>query len=123
MLNHPNLGKLILRVGVSALMLTHGIPKLMLLFSGNINFPDPIGIGSFFSLILAVIGEAICPMLIIIGLKTRLAAIPAAITMAVAAFIVHGGDPIAKKELALLYLLGFVAVALLGPGSYSVDRS
>lgn len=123
MLNHPNLGKLILRVGVSALMLTHGIPKLMLLFSGNINFPDPIGIGSLFSLILAVIGEAICPMLIIIGLKTRLAAIPAAITMAVAAFIVHGGDPIAEKEMALMYLFGFVAIALLGPGSYSVDRS
>lgn len=123
MLNHPNIGKLILRVGASALMLTHGIPKLMKLISGDFDFPDPIGVGSLFSLILAVIGEAICPMLIIIGLKTRLAAIPAAITMAVAVFIMHAGDPIAEKEKALLYLFAFVAIALVGPGSYSVDRS
>ena len=123
MLNHPNIGKLILRVGVSALILTHGIPKLMKLLSGDTDFGDPIGVGPLFSLILAVIGEAICPILIIIGLKTRLAAVPAAITMAVAAFIVHAGDPIATKEKALLFLIGFVAIALVGPGSYSVDRS
>ena len=123
MLNHPNIGKLILRVSVSALMLTHGIPKLMKLISGDFSFPDPIGVGAAVSLILAVIGEAICPMLIIIGLKTRVAAIPAAITMAVAAFIVHSGDPIAEKEKALLFFFGFLAIALIGPGSYSVDKS
>ncbi len=42
--------------------------------------------------------------------------------MAVAAFVVHGADPFERKEMALLYLIGFTAIALLGAGKYSVDK-
>ena len=115
-------GLLLLRLGFSGLMLTHGIPKLMNLVQGNLEFSDPLGIGAVPSLILTVIGEVICPLLIIIGYKTRLAAIPAAITMAVAAFVIHGADPIGTKEKALLYFFAFVIIALTGPGKFSVDR-
>ena len=104
------------------MMLTHGIPKFMNLIQGNMEFGDPIGIGSSLSLILTVLGEAICPLLIIIGYKTRLATIPTIITMAVAAFIVHGEDPFGTKEKALLYLCAFIVIALIGAGKYSVDR-
>jgi len=118
-----DLGLLIMRVGFGALMLTHGIPKLFKLISGDFSFGDPIGIGPTASLILTVIAEAICPILIIIGLKTRLSAIPVVITMAVAAFIVHAGDPIATKEKALLYLVGFLGIALMGGGRFGLSRS
>jgi putative oxidoreductase len=104
-------------------MLTHGIPKLMNLVQGNLEFADPLGIGAVPSLILTVIGEAICPLLIIIGYKTRLAAIPTAITMAVAAFMIHSADPIGTKEKALLFLFAFVVIALTGAGKHSVDRN
>tara|TARA_R110000772_G_scaffold84356_1_gene178113 strand:+ start:311 stop:682 length:372 start_codon:yes stop_codon:yes gene_type:complete len=117
-----HIGLLLLRVSFSGLMLTHGIPKLMNLVQGNLEFSDPLGIGAVPSLILTVIGEVICPLLIIIGYKTRLAAIPAAITMAVAAFVIHGADPIGTKEKALLYFFAFVIIALTGPGKFSVDR-
>ncbi len=60
--------------------------------------------------------------LVIIGFKTRLAAIPVIITMAVAAFIVHAADPLGTKEMAILYLIAFTVIALLGAGKYSVDR-
>lgn len=115
-------GLLFLRLTFSGMMLTHGIPKLLNLIQGDIQFGDPIGLGPTVSLILAVIGEAICPLLIILGLKTRIAAILTIITMAVAAFIVHGSDPLGTKELALLYLFGFTAIALLGSGRFSLDR-
>tara|TARA_B110000977_G_scaffold169988_1_gene220355 strand:- start:1930 stop:2307 length:378 start_codon:yes stop_codon:yes gene_type:complete len=118
-----HIGLLLLRLGFSGLMLTHGIPKLMKLLQGNLEFADPLGIGALPSLILTVIGEVICPLLIIIGYKTRLAAIPAAITMAVAAFVIHGADPIGTKEKALLYLFAFVIIALTGAGKYAVDRN
>tara|TARA_B110000285_G_scaffold147559_1_gene164719 strand:+ start:951 stop:1244 length:294 start_codon:yes stop_codon:yes gene_type:complete len=95
----------------------------MKLLQGNLEFADPLGIGALPSLILTVIGEVICPLLIIIGYKTRLAAIPAAITMAVAAFVIHGADPIGTKEKALLYLFAFVIIALTGAGKYAVDRN
>jgi putative oxidoreductase len=99
-----HIGLLLLRLGFSSLMLTHGIPKLMNLVQGNMQFGDPIGIGSNLSFILTILGEVICPLLIIMGFKTRLAAIPTIITMAVAAFVVHAADPIGTKEKALLFL-------------------
>ena len=116
-----DIGIAILRIGASALMLVHGYGKLQMLINGA-EFGNPIGIGSTPSLFLAVIGEFVCPILIIIGLKTRLAAIPTAITMAVAAFLVHSADPFQKKELALVFLLIFVVIALVGPGKFSIDK-
>lgn len=41
--------------------------------------------------------------------------------MLVAAFIQHGDDPFGKKEMALLYLLVYVALLVLGGGKYSID--
>lgn len=118
-----DLGLLVLRIGVAGLLLTHGVPKFLAFIGGDLSVVgDPIGIGALLSTILVLLGELVAPVLIIIGIKTRFAAVASAITMAIAAFVVHGGDSIAKKELALLYLIGFVAIALMGAGSISVDK-
>ncbi len=119
-LNH--IGLALLRIGPSVMMLTHGIPKFQKIISGNLEFGDPLGLGAAPSLFLAVIGEVICPILIIIGFKTRWVAIPPAITMAVAAFVHHAADDFGTKEKAFLYLVIFVVIILLGPGKYSFDR-
>lgn len=118
-----DLAILIMRLGFGGLMLPHGYRKLMMLIEnwGEIQFGDPIGIGPVFSLILAVFAEVVCSIIIIIGFKTKLFIIPLIVTMFVAAFVVHGADPLAKKEMALLYFFGFIAIALLGSGKYSVD--
>lgn len=120
--NFPDLALLILRLGAASLMLTHGIPKINMLFASPIQFADPIGVGQTLSLIFALLGEVVAPIFIIIGFKTRLATIPAIITMAVAAFIVHAKDTIDIKEKALLFLICFIAIFLAGAGKYSVDK-
>ena len=117
-----DIGLALLRIAPSAMMLTHGFPKFQKIINGNLEFADPLGIGAAPSLFLVVIGEFICPLLLIIGFKTRWVAIPTAIAMAVAAFIHHGSDSFADKEKALLYLVFFISIILLGPGRYSVDR-
>ncbi|MDC6363242.1 MULTISPECIES: DoxX family protein [Flavobacteriaceae] len=117
-----HLGLALLRIVPSVFMLTHGYPKLLKLINGNTEFANPFGIGEAPSLFLAVIGEFICPLLMVIGFKTRWAAIPTAITMAVAAFMIHGADPFGTKEKALLFFVVFVVIFLLGPGKYSVDK-
>ena len=117
-----HIGLFILRFTFSAMMLSHGIPELLNLIQGTLMQRDPIGIGVLATTILVVIAEAICPLLVIIGYKTRFASIPVIITMGVAAFIVHGADPIGMKEKALLFMFAFLAIVLLGPGKHSVDR-
>ncbi|MRH99587.1 DoxX family membrane protein [Kriegella sp. EG-1] len=117
-----DIGLGILRIGSSVLMLTHGIPKLSKLLSGDFEFGDPIGIGVPASLFLAVIAEFLCPVFVLIGYKTRLATIPIIITMLVAIFFVHLSDPFGVMEKAILYLLLFTVILIMGAGKYSIDR-
>lgn len=117
-----NITLLFLRVAFGGMMLTHGIPKFLNLVSGDFSFVDPIGIGQPASLILAVLAEVVFPMLVIIGFKTRLASIPVILTMLVALFVHHANDAFGIKEKAILYLIGFITIALLGAGKYSVDK-
>ena len=119
-------GLLLLRTVPSGIMMTHGWPKFQRLLAQwgseeGVRFFDFMGLGPEISLVLTVLAELIAPALMIVGVKTRLAAIPAAFTMGVAAFVVHGEDPLGDKELALLYLVCFAAVAFLGAGSWSLD--
>lgn len=118
--NFTDLALFVLRLGFGGLMLTHGIPKINRL-SNAAEFPDPLGIGGMPSLILCLIGEVLAPILIIVGFKTKWAAIPAAITMAVAAFVIHAKDDLGTKEHALLYLIAFVVIFLAGAGKLSID--
>jgi putative oxidoreductase len=114
---------LIVRVTVSAFMLSHGIPKLSRLFgSGEVQFADPFGLGVGTSLVFAIFAEVVCSILIIIGFFTRLAALPLIFTMLVAAFYAHASDPFATKEKALLYIIIYSMLAVFGSGIYSVDN-
>ncbi len=115
---------LLLRVPFGAFMiLGHGYPKLQRFSEMSTSFPDPLGIGSLPSFLLTLFAEVVCALAILFGFFTRWAAIPLAICMAVAAFIVHAADPFKGRELALVYLIGYVVIYLLGPGRFSVDRS
>lgn len=118
-----SLALLLLRLGSGAMILTHGVPKIMRLFSGNeIKFADPFGLGPEISLVLAAFAEGICAILVILGVKTRLAVIPLIITMLTAVFYAHADDPFGRKELPLLYCLVFIALLLSGSGPYSLDK-
>lgn len=118
--NSIDIALLVLRVGFAGFMLTHGIPKLSML-SDPSSFADPLGVGTTLSLILALIGEVIAPIFLIVGFKTKWAAVPAFITMAVAAFVVHAKDDLGTKEMALLYFIAFLTIFLAGAGKYSLD--
>jgi putative oxidoreductase len=120
---YSHLGLPLFRIAASLMMMSHGYTKFKkLIFGGEIEFYNFMGMGPEISLFLAIIGEWIAPMLIIVGFQTRYAAFLAAFTMGVAAFIVHGADPLGEKELALMYFLSFFMIMLTGPGAYSLDK-
>jgi putative oxidoreductase len=118
-----NLAALVLRMILGGLMIMHGWPKLsgyneMVGMIGN-----PIGLGPDVSLSLAIFGEFICGIFILLGFLTRLSVIPTFITMAVAFFIVHANDDFQIKELSFVYMIIAVAVFILGSGKYSADAA
>mgnify|MGYP003575533762 CR=1 FL=1 len=113
---------LIARVGIALLMLTHGLPKMAMLFSGDpVQFPSVLGFSPELSLGLTVFAEVFCSLLLLAGLGTRLAVVPLIVTMLVAAFVIHAADPFAKQEPALYFLLVYLVLLLAGSGKYSVD--
>lgn len=125
----PSLGLLLYRVAFGGMMVVgHGWPKLMAFSEKAASFPDPLGIGSTMSMVGAVSGELVCSALIVLGLGTRLAALPIAFTMGIAAFLIHANDALflsaegAAKEPALLYMVAFALLFFTGPGRFSVDR-
>lgn len=118
-----DLGLLVLRIFAGGTMLlAHGLPKLMGYAEKAAAFADPLGVGSKFSLILAIFAEAVCAVLVMMGLATRLACIPLMTTMIVAGAVVHAADPWARKELAFVYAFVFLVLAITGAGRFSLDH-
>jgi putative oxidoreductase len=121
-----DIAKLLLRLTLGLLILLHGISKIrggpgfILDIVDKAGLPEPFGY-------LVYVGEVLAPLLVIIGLWTRAAALVIAINMVVAVLLVHTGDLLKLAptggwalELQGLYLLVPIVIALLGAGRYSV---
>ncbi len=119
-----DLGLFSLRVSVSGIMIVeHGLPKLLNparfiegLASKGFPAPDILGY-------MAISAETLFPLLVILGLYTRVSAFIAAGNMFVAAFLSHmimSGDPFSKWEKALLYMIVFLFITIAGPGRWTL---
>ena len=116
-----NLALLILRVGSGILMMNHGYDKLVKFQDMAPNFMNFLGMSGTVSLALVVFAEFFCSIFLILGLFTRLAAIPLIIDVAVAVAKGHNMDIFGDGEHAAIFFLVFVTILLVGPGRISVD--
>jgi putative oxidoreductase len=127
--SYDDVGKLVLRVALATLLLFHGVSKLI----GGVGFitgmlakaglPPALGY-------LVYIGEVLAPLMILLGMWTRPAALVVAINMIVAVLLVHTAQFFTMSqtggwalELQGLYFAAAIAVALLGAGRYSLGSS
>ena len=116
-----SLGLLILRVAAGILMMTHGWSKIQN-FEGMVQSGfDPVGMGATLSVVMLIGAEFIAALFIVLGLLTRLSAVPLIVAMSVAAFVAHASDPLQVKELSLIYLTIFATLLITGAGKYSLD--
>lgn len=117
-----NIAMFILRVGAATLMLVgHGYGKLVGFENISGKFMNFMGLGSTFSLALVVFAEFFCAIFIILGLFTRLAAVPLVFELIVAVAKAHNMDVFDTGEKASLFLLIFTTILIVGPGRISID--
>lgn len=120
-----DLGKLILRVTVGGLLLLHGMHKLLngiapiKAMVAARGLPDALAYGVY-------LGEIVGPIMLIMGLFSRIGAGLVVVNMIVA-LVLSGASLVGLNamgglgvELEAFYLLGALSVALLGAGRYSI---
>ena len=121
-----DLGKAVLRIVLGALILVHGISKMIAGPGFVVKVITDAGLPVELSY-LVYVGEVVAPILLILGLWTRAAALIVVINMIFALSLVHtrqfgemaptGGWAL---ELQGMYLAGALAIALLGAGRLSI---
>lgn len=111
-----------LRIGSGALTMWWGMEKLVQFRKLAPGFPDPLGIGSPASLAVTTVAQVPCALLVVLGCWTRVAAVPPAVAMFVAAFAIHRGDDATYVRHALIYALCYLCIIVAGSGEYSIDH-
>lgn len=123
-----DLGKLILRLTIGGLMLLHGIAKIQSGIGGIEGMLEAKGLPAWIAYGVYV-GELGVPILLILGIFTRLSALVFAFNMVMAIWLAHAGDLFKlgehggwAVELAGMYLFGALAIVFLGPGTIAIRR-
>ncbi|MBL0358529.1 MAG: DoxX family protein [Chitinophagaceae bacterium] len=116
-----NAGMLLFRFGIGVLMINHGYDKLVHFSQMQKDFVNFLGLGQTISLCMVVFAEFFCSLFLILGLFTRLSAIPLLIAMCVALFKAHNSEIFGLGEKAAMYLCAYLLILILGPGKISVD--
>ncbi|MCQ4249566.1 DoxX family protein [Pseudomonas stutzeri] len=121
-----DIGKLVLRLSVGVLILLHGISKLLNGVDGIAGMLSGHGLPTFLAY-GAYLGEVVGPVLVILGLFTRVGAVLMIGNMLFAFGLAHmqqifslsqtGGWAL---ELQGMFLFGSIAIALLGAGRHSI---
>jgi putative oxidoreductase len=125
-MNANDLGKLVLRLTLSGLLLFHGISKIVGGIGPIAGMASKVGMPPAFAY-LVYVGEVVAPLMILFGVWTRIAAAIVVVNMIVAVMLVHttqfftlsrtGGWAL---ELQGFYFMVAIALILFGAGRYSV---
>ena len=119
-----NIFDLIGRVFISLLFLLNGYFKI-LNYNGTIDWMESYGVPGFF-LIPSIILEIVAPLLIIIGYKTKIAAIFLVAFCIATAFIFHADFSNQVQINSFLKNIalagGFIFIAVSGPKKFSLDN-
>lgn len=117
-----DIGKLILRFTLGILLLLHGISKITKGVSGMEGMLQGAGLPAYLAY-GAYVGEVLAPVLVILGLYSRVGAFLIVVNMAFTVFLAHRADllvlgPQGGWALELQGFYFFTALALLytGPG-------
>jgi len=84
--------------------------------------PNPLGLPAALNQLVATFSDTVVPVLVILGVGTRLAVLPTIGVTAIGYFVVHRHDSVAVRDVPYIYTICFLLLLFLGPGTYSVDH-
>lgn len=100
----------------------HGMKK----FRGNNGkpevVPNPLGLPQPLNNLIATISDTVVPVLVILGIFTRIAVLPTIGITTVGYFMVHKNDPLEIRDVPYVYAICFLLLLATGPGSISFDQ-
>lgn len=124
---YRNTGLLILRIGLGAMMMVHGLPKIMdgpdkwAALGGSMKVIGINFLPTFWGL-MAALAEGMGGFLLLLGLFFRPVNMLLTFTMIIAALVHFGkGDGIMGASHAIEVGIVFFSLIFIGPGKYSVD--
>ena len=122
-------GKLVLRITLGVLILLHGIAKIGGGVAGIEGYLSGVGLPGVLAFGV-YLGEVLAPIMVILGFYGRIGAALIAVNMLFAIGLVHMGQlgMLTKTggwalELQGMFLFTAVALALMSPGRFSINRS
>ncbi|PPC79186.1 LysR family transcriptional regulator [Pokkaliibacter plantistimulans] len=116
-------GLLFQRLAGSLLVLqVHGLPKLLHFQQQLSLIEDPLGLGASLTLWLAILAEVVCPLLIMLGVFTRLACLPLLFLLLVALLLVHPQWSLAEGQFGWLLLILFGTLLISGSGRLALGQ-
>ena len=125
--NQVDIGKLVLRVTLGVLVLLHGVAKLRGGVDPIVGMVTAAGLPGFIAY-GAYLGEVLGPLMLIAGFHARIGALLVLVNMLFAVGLAHLGQLGMLNEqggwaleLQGMFIGTAVAVALLGPGRFSVN--
>ena len=127
-LDNDDLGKLILRLALGAMILLHGVSKLI--NPGSLSWIGKTLASHGLPTVLAygvLLGEVVAPVMAILGWNTRIAGLLIAGNMVVAIYLAHMGELFSLTssggwalELQGMFLFGALAMMFLGSGRTAI---
>jgi putative oxidoreductase len=113
---------LVFRFLVSVEMIVaHGLKKIGIGVRTAEIVPNPFNLPEVLNQSFAVASNILFPVFIILGLFTRLSAIPVLAVTLTGYFVQHWHDSVLDKDMPYMYSVAFLLILSLGPGKYSID--
>jgi len=100
----------------------HGMKKFRVQNGAKEHVPNPLGLPDKLNGLVATFSDTVVPVLVALGVGTRVFLLPSIGVTAIGYFIVHRKDSIEVRDVPYMYTLAMFFLWVIGPGTISIDN-
>ena len=120
--NSYHVSLLLFRIAISPEMMTaHGLKKIGIGVAEAEHVPNPFYLPETLNSLFAISANLFFPVLVILGLFTRIAVLPILAVTLTGYFVVHWNDSFLEQDMPFMYSVCYLFLLVSGPGKYSLS--